>query len=405
MRKHIRMTRISTAQAFDASLQTLQRRQSELSEAQQQLASGKRVSKASDDPTAAARAERALASVSRVDANQRGVDASKTLMTMTESSLGDAGELLQRARELLVSAGNGSHNDMQRQAIATELRGIREQLLAVANRGDGADGFLFGGQGSAQAPFVDAPGGVQYRGTAGQSQVAGHEQLPLAIDGGATWLTARTGNGVFETCVGANSGSAWVDAGSVVDPSALTGSTYRIQFTNTAGAITYSVLRDGAATAQSNVGYQPGKAIEVDGMAVKVTGTPAGGDEFGMRPSTATLSVFDTLDRAVADLSATGKSGSQVTQDGVMNLRDLDQAMTRLQAARSDLGGTLDRIDSVTERNEGLVLQGETERANAEDLDMVHAISEFQAKQSGYDAALKSYSMVQRLSLFQYLNT
>jgi flagellar hook-associated protein 3 FlgL len=35
---------------------------------------------------------------------------------------------------------------------------------------------------------------------------------------------------------------------------------------------------------------------------------------------------------------------------------------------------------------------------------MVQAISSFQAKQSGYDAALKSYSMVQRLSLFQYLS-
>jgi flagellar hook-associated protein 3 FlgL len=35
---------------------------------------------------------------------------------------------------------------------------------------------------------------------------------------------------------------------------------------------------------------------------------------------------------------------------------------------------------------------------------MVQAISDFQNKQSGYDAALKSYSMVQRLSLFQYLN-
>ena len=35
---------------------------------------------------------------------------------------------------------------------------------------------------------------------------------------------------------------------------------------------------------------------------------------------------------------------------------------------------------------------------------MVAALSQFQNKQSGYDAALKSYSMVQRMSLFQYLN-
>jgi flagellar hook-associated protein 3 FlgL len=34
---------------------------------------------------------------------------------------------------------------------------------------------------------------------------------------------------------------------------------------------------------------------------------------------------------------------------------------------------------------------------------MVHAIADFQARQTGYDAALRAYSMVQRLSLFDYL--
>ena len=399
------MTRVSTAQAFDSSLQQLQRRQSELSDAQQQLTTGKRVNRASDDPTAAARAERALASISKVEATQRGVEASRAQMAQTESSLGDAGELLQRARELLVSAGSGALGDAQRQSIATDLRGIRDQLLAVANRNDGADGFLFGGQGSSQAPFIDAPGGVQFRGTSGQMQVAGSEQLPITLDGGSTWLAARTGNGVFETRVVASTGSAWVDAGSVVDPSALTGSTYRVQFTTNAGQTTYSVLKDGVATAQTNVAYSPGKAIQIDGMAVTVTGTPAGGDDFELRPSTSTLSVFDTLDKAVTDLSSSAKRGSQITQDSVMNLRNIDQAMTRLSSARSDVGGTLNRIDSVTDSLGGLKLQGQTERSNAEDLDMVQAISDFQNKQSGYDAALKSYSMVQRLSLFQYLNT
>jgi flagellar hook-associated protein 3 FlgL len=34
---------------------------------------------------------------------------------------------------------------------------------------------------------------------------------------------------------------------------------------------------------------------------------------------------------------------------------------------------------------------------------MMAAVSEFQNRQSGYDAALKTYSMVQRLSLFEYI--
>jgi len=397
------MTRISTAQAFDASIEQLQRRQGELIEAQTQLSTGKRVNRASDDPTAAARAERALASISRVDATQRGVEASRALMSQTEGALGDAGELLQRAREALVEAGNGSYGDAQRLVVASELRGIREQLLSIANRSDGASGFLFGGQGSAQAPFIDAPGGVQFRGTAGQSLVAGNEQLPLSVDGGATWLQARTGNGTFETRVVTSTGDAWIDSGRVVDPSAVTGSTYNVQFAMSGGVMSYSVLRDGVAV-QSNVAYTSGQAIEVDGIAVTVTGTPAVGDDFEMRPSTSTLSVFDVLDKAVAELSTGGRRASQITQSNAENLRNIDQAMTRLQTARSDAGETLNRIDGVTDRLGGLKLQGQIERSSAEDLDMVLAISEFESKQSGYDAALKSYAMVQRLSLFQYLS-
>jgi flagellar hook-associated protein 3 FlgL len=36
---------------------------------------------------------------------------------------------------------------------------------------------------------------------------------------------------------------------------------------------------------------------------------------------------------------------------------------------------------------------------------MVEAISLFQNRQSGYQAALQAYASVQKLSLFQYLNT
>ena len=128
------------------------------------------------------------------------------------------------------------------------------------------------------------------------------------------------------------------------------------------------------------------------------------GDAFKVVPSSSTLSVFDTLDKAVTDLSTPNKRGTQITQDSIMNLRNLDQVMGRLTTARSDAGVTLNRIDGVTDRLGEQKISAETEKSNAEDLDMVQAISDFQNKQSGYDAALKSYSMVQRLSLFQYLN-
>ena len=82
--------RVSTANTYDASIEQLQRRQQQLQEGQLQLTSMKRVNRASDDPTAAARAERALALETRSEASQRAVDASRNAMTLGESALGDA---------------------------------------------------------------------------------------------------------------------------------------------------------------------------------------------------------------------------------------------------------------------------------------------------------------------------
>ncbi|MEP7057125.1 MAG: flagellar hook-associated protein FlgL [Caldimonas sp.] len=397
--------RISTANAYDAGIETLTSRQADLAQTQARLASGKRVAKASDDPAAAARAEHALAGILHSDTNQRAVDASRVAITQTESALGSASELLQQAREALVAAGNGSYNDSQRQTVADQLKSIRGQLLEIANRGDGAGGYLFAGQAATQQPFVDAPGGVQFAATAGQLGTEATTALPLTTDGAAVWLSAPTGNGVFKTSAGAGVTAASIDSGTVADPSQLTGSAYTIQFAVGGGATTYAVLKDGLPTAVTSAPYVSGQAIRIDGMSVGVSGAPANGDQFQIVPSTPTLSVFDALDKAVADLATTGRSQSQISQSNADSLRNIDSVMGTMQAARSLAGAVLNRVDSQTERLATQKLASQTEQSDAQDLDMVQAISSFQTKQSGYDAALKSYSMVQRLSLFQYLGS
>jgi flagellar hook-associated protein 3 FlgL len=396
--------RIATANAFDSGIDTLARRQSELNSLQDQLTTGKRVNRASDDPAAAARAERALASIGRSETSQRAVDASKVLMTQAESTLGAAGDLLQRTRELMVSAGNASYGDVERKGIADELQQIRDQLLSLANTGDGAGTFLFGGQGSTQKPFIDTTAGVQFAAAAGQMKTEQPTGLPLTNDGRAAWLEARTGNGVFVTSAAPGVQNATIDNGGVSDPSALTGADYTLAFTVAAGATTYAVLKNGLPTAVVNAPYVSGQAITIDGMTVSVSGAPANGDQFQIAPSTPTLGVFGALDSAIAGLRTPGRTDSQIAQANADGLRDIDSVMANLQAARTAAGAVLNRIDSESDRLDAQKLASTTERSNAEDVDMVHAISDFQSRQTGYDAALKSYAMVQHLSLFQYVN-
>jgi len=397
--------RISTSNSYNNSLDSLMQRQAALSGTQEQMTTGKRVNHASDDPAAAARAERALAAERRSVASQRAVDASNNAMTLTESALADAGSLLQQVREALVAAGNATYSDAERTGVANQIADLRQQLFAVANRTDGAGTYLFGGQGSSQPPFADVPGGIQFQGTSGQLQAASGEALPLTMDGESTWMNARTGNGVFTASAVTSTGSAWIDTGSVIDPSLVTGSTYSLQFSISAGATTYSVLKDGAPTAQTNVAFTPGQAIQVDGLSATITGQPANGDVFQLAPSSPSLSVFDALDQAVADLKTPGRSATRIAQSNVTNLANVDSVLGQVLSGRAQIGATLNRVDAVTDRLSALKLSSQTERSNAEDLDLTQAISDFSNQQTGYDAALKAYSMVQRLSLFNYLNT
>lgn len=306
--------RITAANAFDTSIRNLQRRQQELTEAQERLTSGKRVVRSSDDPAAAARAERALAAIQRTEADQRALDTSRTAMELAESALGDAGELLQQVRERLMEAGNGGYSDAERAMLADSIRGLRNDLVSVANRSDGAGRYLFGGQGADQPPFVDGLGGVAYVAASGALYTASGEATPLTIDGRAAWLQAP-------------------------DPA-----------------------------------------------------TPG-----------ATLSVFDVLDRIVTELATPGQDTTVIAQNVREGLGDVDALSENLSRFRSRSGEALRRADDIGERLAQGKLDAQEERSRSEDLDMVAAISDFQARQSGYDAALQSYSIVQRMSLFDYL--
>lgn len=397
--------RISTAYAFDQSVKLLNDKQSQMYESALQMTSGKAVTKASDDPTNAARVERALAAEQRADVNQRALESARTVNTLAEQALGDAGGLIQDARDLLVQAGNTSMNAADRQSITQALQGIRAQMLATANRKDPNGTPLFGGQGSNDQAFVDTPTGVQWTGTAGRTQVASGEHLENSVDGRAAFfLQQRSGNGVFVTssATPASMSNAWIDAGSVTDASAVTGDPYTIAFSTASGATTWQISRNGTPVGTPQP-YVSGQSIGTDGWQAVVQGAPADGETFAITPAQRDQSIFEVLDTAIHALNDPAATTAAVSQAVSNGLRDLDSSHTRVLTERARLGEVLDRTDAIEGRIADAKLAARTTRSNAEDVDMIEAVSEFQKRQTSYDAALKAYSTVQKLSLFDYL--
>ena len=191
--------RIATAYAQQLAVEGIAERQAKLLEAQEQLSSGKRVSTPSDDPAAAAQAERLRSREARIAAEQRAATHARQMLSSADTALGDATDLLQSAREALLAASNATTTPQDRALYGEQLRQLRGQLLAVANRGDGTGGYVFGGQGTLTHPVAES--GTQYLAPAGTQVVGQEQQNPVSLDGRENFTAIRTPSGtesIFE---------------------------------------------------------------------------------------------------------------------------------------------------------------------------------------------------------------
>ena len=191
--------RLGSANSYDNALRNISQRQTALSNLQENLTSGKRVVRASDDPTSAAQAERALTRLSRIATDQRALESQSNSIAMAESTLGDVTSALQSFRELVVSAGNGTFTQKDRQTVAVQLQGLRDQIFTLSNQKDTNGQPLFGALGSAPKPFVEpvAPAtSYTFNGLPGQAS-SSEVAIPFAMDGDSAFM--------FDTSDGATS--------------------------------------------------------------------------------------------------------------------------------------------------------------------------------------------------------
>jgi flagellar hook-associated protein 3 FlgL len=136
--------------------------------AQEQVSTGKKVTKPSDDPVAAADILRIKSEKSESVQYGRNLTFAKSKLQFTDGTLDSIGRLLERA----VTVGQSSFNNETPAVFAEELKGIRDQLLAAANSSYGGR-FIFGGSVTTQEPYEkNADGTIAYGGNSDAMDVA-----------------------------------------------------------------------------------------------------------------------------------------------------------------------------------------------------------------------------------------
>lgn len=410
------MVRISTIGFQREQLESITNVQRSLTERQKQLATGKRVNRVSDDPIASGQIIRLRQEITINETyKENGIQAERHL-GFAEGVLGNYTNALTRIKELSVQAGNvATLNAQDREVIALELAGIREEILSLANTQSAQGNFIFAGLRSNERPFIEnSIGRVAYVGDEMQRyiQVGPSAQVATSEAGAAMFMEIPTARGSFETrAAPGNAGGGVITPGQIVDlPTWETavdeGRNFRIVFNPLSPGINYSVEDEAnpgvPLPGLNNIPYIPGSDIVVSGIRFSITGTPQPGDAFEL-DQPGNQDIFSLLDNAIVSLN------SQTTNERIsydMNLlnQGSDNAVGHVANARAVIGGRLNLIETQRTLMLDLELIANETLSEIESADLTELVSQIAGLSLNLEAIQRSFVKTQELNLFRFIS-
>jgi flagellar hook-associated protein 3 FlgL len=396
---------------FERSVSSMNRQQGAFMEVGEQIASGKRVVRPSDDPQAASRAVGVSQSLAT---NAQQSDSRVTVrnsLSQEESVLDSVSDALTRAKELMIQAGNGTLSDADRQSQASELRGVYEALLGQANSTDGNGSYLFGGYKDSSAPFgKNDSGAVEYEGSdqVRQQKVDSSRMMEVGNTGKDVFQSVAAGAGYVAKAGDTNSGTLTFTGPQVADTTAPGyGEGYTVTFDTTVEPTTYQVTDSTTGDEVSNGDYAAGQSIEFAGIKLTLEGTPEPGDVLEVGPAEdMDPDVFATLENMLSALE--NPLDSEADKAAFANTlstssRELDNALDNVLTVRASVGARLNELDTLDTVGSDRKISYTQTQSDLIDLDYTTAISDYVLRQVGLQASQKAFVDLQGTSLFDLM--
>ncbi|MGE7094354.1 flagellar hook-associated protein FlgL [Lysinibacillus sp. NPDC048646] len=123
-----------------------------MSKLQNQINSGSKITRPSDDPVIAVKGMGYRRDLGKVEQYTRNMNEVNNWLDMTDDSLNQVGEQMKRVRELVIQAANDTNTPEEREKTKMEIDQIRQQIQDVANTKIG-DRYIFSGTKTNQPLF------------------------------------------------------------------------------------------------------------------------------------------------------------------------------------------------------------------------------------------------------------
>ncbi len=165
--------KVSTNLFYDRASTQLATVQSNLSKTQEQLSTGKQITKPSDEPDKASLVTRLESELARQESYQNTLSAVEIKLSTQETALRNVSDVMYRIKELTVQASSDTMGKLDRESIAVEIESLRDQVLSLANTQDTSGNYIFAGSRVTQPSFApNSQGLIDYQGDQSRMQVA-----------------------------------------------------------------------------------------------------------------------------------------------------------------------------------------------------------------------------------------
>lgn len=155
--------RITNNTLNNGFLRNLSRNLKQMQKYQNQLSSGKLVSKPSDDPLLVGKIMSMDNNIAQNEQYNSNISDTIGWTKTQDTALGDATKSLQRIKDLIIYGANGTQSDIDREAISAEIKMTVDGLVDILNTNfDGR--YVFGGQKTLDKPYSMNDGVLTYNG-------------------------------------------------------------------------------------------------------------------------------------------------------------------------------------------------------------------------------------------------
>ncbi|MEK3807028.1 flagellar hook-associated protein FlgL [Bacillus sp. FSL H8-0547] len=145
--------RVTQSMLAANSLRNLSKSYEKMGTYQDQLATGKKISRPSEDPVVAMKGMHYRTNLTEVEQYQRNISEAYQWMENSEAGIEQGTQVLQRVRELVVQASNGTNSPEDLKAIGAEIKQLKEDLVGSANT-QVAGNYIFNGTETKKAPVT-----------------------------------------------------------------------------------------------------------------------------------------------------------------------------------------------------------------------------------------------------------